>query len=320
MRPFLGLLQLEAGAAHHDLVAEIHEHGYHLLEGQGSGTAVHESHVVDREAALESGVLEEHVQHHVRVRILLEQELYAYSVTVGEVAYLGYALNLLVARHLPYTGLELGLVDHIGNLGHDYGLTSAGKLLYFGLGAQDYPAPAGAVGVHDALAAYYNAAGGEIRALDVLHKPGGVDVRVVDESANRVTALAEIVRGHVGGHSDGDARRTVEQQQRRLRGQHRGLLEGVVEIERHVDGVLVNVGQDLGGKLLQLGLGISHGRNGIAVHRAEITLSVYQRISLVPVLGETCHRVVHAGVSVGMELTKHLTHDTGGLLRLSAIA
>ena len=45
--PGLGLLEFEPGAADDDLVAEIHEDGYHLLEGQRPGPPVHERHVID---------------------------------------------------------------------------------------------------------------------------------------------------------------------------------------------------------------------------------------------------------------------------------
>ena len=47
MGPGLGLLELELGAADDNLVAEIHEHGDHLLEGQRPRTAAHKRDIVD---------------------------------------------------------------------------------------------------------------------------------------------------------------------------------------------------------------------------------------------------------------------------------
>ena len=154
----------------------------------------------------------------------------------------------------------------------------------------------------------------------MLHQPLGVDVGIVDESAYRVTAFAEIVRGHVGGHSDGDAGRTVEQQKRHLGREHGGLLEGVVEIQGHVDRVLVDVGENLGRDLLELGFGVSHRGYRVTVHGAEITLTVYEGIPLIPVLRQTRHGVVDARIAVGVKLTEHLADDTGGFLGLSAVA
>ena len=125
---------------------------------------------------------------------------------------------------------------------------------------------------------------------------------------------------HVGGHTHGYTRRTVKQKQRGLGGKHRGLFERIVEVEGHIDGVLVYVCKHFLGELLELRLRISHRGDGIAVHRTEVTLAENEGISLVPVLGESSHGVIHAGVAVGMELTENLSHYTGAFLGLSGIA
>ena len=319
MRALQGLVQVELRAAHHHLVAEVDEGLEHVLEGERPGTAAHEGNVVDGEAALQRGILEERVEHHVGVGVFLDDELDADALTVGELADVGDALDLLLVHHLADAGEHVGLVDHIRDLGDDDRLAAVVALLDLGLGADHHAAAAGAVGVHDALAAHDDAAGREVRALDVFHQLLGRDVGVVDIGADGVADLAQVVRGHVRGHTDGDARGAVEQQQRELGRQHRRLLEGVVEVERHVDGILVDVGEDILGHLLELGLGVSHGGHGVAVHRAEVALAVDQRIALVPGLRQAGHGVVDAGVAVRVELTEYFTDDTGRFLGLSAV-
>jgi hypothetical protein len=64
----------------------------------------------------------------------------------------------------------------------------------------------------DARQSADGAAGGKIRPLDVLHQLLHGDVRVVDLGADAVDHFAQIVRGHVGGHADGDAGAAVDQQ------------------------------------------------------------------------------------------------------------
>ena len=81
----------------------------------------------------------------------------------------------------------------------------------------------------------------EVGTLDVLHQFVRGDLGIVDIGADGVAAFTEVVRGHVRGHADGDAGRTVQEQQRSLRGKDRRFLEGVVEVQVHVDGVLVHV-------------------------------------------------------------------------------
>ena len=144
------------------------------------------------------------------------------------------------------------------------------------------------------------------------------DFRIVDVRANGVAAFPQVVRGHVGGHTHGDTRCAVQEQQRGLGGQHGGFLQGVVKIEGHVHGVLVHVSQHVLCHFLELGLRVTHGGRRVSVHRAKVTLALHHGVTLVPFLAQAHHGVIYAGVSVRVELTHHFTHDTGALLGLAA--
>ena len=128
------------------------------------------------------------------------------------------------------------------------------------------------------------------------------------------------MRCHVGGHTDGDAGGSVEQEERGLGGEHCRLRNGIVEIELEIDRILVEVRKHVLGDPFKLGLGVSHGSHRVAVHGSEIALSEDEGITLVPVLGKSRHGVVDAGVAVGVEFAQHLTDDPGGFLSLSGIA
>ena len=153
----------------------------------------------------------------------------------------------------------------------------------------------------------------------MLHQPFDVDVGIVDVGADGVAAFPEVVGSHVGSHTYGDAGGAVEQKQRKLGGKNRGLFDGVIEVERHVHRILVDVRDDIFRHFLEFGLGVTHCSDRVAVHASEVALAVHQRITLVPPLGETRHCVVYGAVSVRMELTEHLAHDTGRFLRLPAV-
>ena len=315
----LRLVQLELRAADHHLVAEVDEVAEDLLEGEGARAALHEGDVVEREAGLERGVLEQGVQHDAGVHALLEADHHADTLAGALVVDIGDAFDLLLFGELRDLLDHLALVHHVGDLGDDDGLMTLLVHLDIGLGAHHDAAAAGLVGLPDAAAAHDDAAGREVRTLDVLHQFVRGDLGIVDVGADGVAAFAQVVRGHVRGHADGDAGRAVQQEQRRLRGKDRRFLEGVVEVQVHVDGVLVHVGEDVLGHLLELGLGVTHGGRRVAVHRTEVALAPHQRVALVPPLAQTDHRVVHAGVAVRVVLTHHVTHDTGGFLGLTGI-
>ncbi len=187
----------------------------------------------------------------------------------------------------------------------------------FRLGTHHHTAAAGFIGFLDAGNAHHDTAGREIRSLDVVHELLRGDFRIVDIGADGITAFTQVVRGHVGGHTHGDTRRAVQEQQRCLGGQNGGFLQGVVEVQCHVHGVLVHVSQHVFRHLLELGLRVTHGSRRVAVHRAKVTLALHHGVALVPFLSQAHHGVIYAGVSVRVELTHHLTHDTGAFLGLA---
>ena len=289
-----GLVQLELGAAHDHFVAELHEIAYHLLQGEGAGTALDQGHVVDGETGLKGGVFEEHVEHHVGVGAHLQGYFDAYALAVGEFKQVGYAFDLLVADKLADVGDHVFLVHHVGNFGHHDGLAAVVGHFDFGLGTHHHPAAAGVVGVDYALAAHYDAACREVGALDVLHQFLGGDVGIVDVGADGVADFSQVVGRHVRGHTHGDAAGTVEHEQRELGGEHGGLIQGIVEVGSHVDGVLVEVGENVFRHFGKLGLSVSHGRHRVAVHGAEVALAEHQGVALVPGLGEARHCVIDA--------------------------
>ena len=148
-----------------------------------------------------------------------------------------------------------------------------------GFTTDHYPTLSGFKRLADAFVAVNDASGREIGSLDVFHQLGDGDVVIVNIGDDAVDALAEVVRCHVGGHTDGDTVGAVDQQCGDLCRQHGRLLQRVVEVVLEVDGVLVEVVEHLLGDLLQTGFGVTHGSRAVAVDATKVTLSVNQRIT-----------------------------------------
>jgi hypothetical protein len=85
------------------------------------------------------------------------------------------------------------------------------------------------------------------------------------------------VRRDVRRHADGDARGAVDEQVRHLRRQDERLLRRVVEVRDEVDGLAVDVGEQLLRESRQPALGVAVGGGGIAVDGTEVALPVDQR-------------------------------------------
>ena len=289
------------------VVDEVHDQ---IAHRQQLRTAVHQRDIVHRKRGLQRRILIKGVEHDARHGVVFEDDDDPQAVTVGLVVDVGNAVDLLLVDHVGDLLNHLGLVDHVGDFGDDDALTAAGGMLDVGLGTHHDAAAARKHGLPDTLVAVDNTARGEIGALDEMQHLLARDLGVVDIGAASVDHLAEVVRGHVGGHTDGDTAGAIDDQQRDLGGQHRGFGDRIVEVERPVDGLLVDVGHHLVGDLLHAGLGVTHGGRRVAVHRTEVTLAVDQRVAHRPLLCQTHHRVVDRRVAVGVELTEHVADDT----------
>ena len=129
-------------------------------------------------------------------------------------------------------------------------------------------------------------------------------LRVLEQREARGHDLGQVVRRDVGRHPDRDARRAVDQQIRQPRRQNRRLELLAVVIRGEIDGFLVDVGQHFRGDLLQPALGVAIRRRRVAVDRAEVALTVDQRIAQREVLHHAHQRLVGRGIAVRVILAE----------------
>ncbi len=272
-------------------------------------------------------MLEEVVEHLARRRVLLALDDDAHAVTVRLVAHVGDAVDLAALDEVGDLLQQGRLVDLVGDgRGHDGGAAAA-RLLEGHLGLHhDTATP---VGVHvadgvdllplpghriaPAVVAEDHAARGQVGTEEVLAELGGGEVRIVDERLRGAHDLAQVVWRDVGGHAHGDAGRAVDEQVGQLRRQDGRLHARAVVVLDEVDGVLVDVGQDLGGDGRHARLGVAHGRRRVAVHGAEVALSIDEREAQREVLRKAHQGVVDGLVAVGMVLAHDVADDGGAL-------
>ena len=82
-----------------------------------------------------------------------------------------------------------------------------------------------------------------------------------------------------------------------------------------VDRIFVEIFEERGGNLCQLGFGITVGCRRISVDGAEISLTKNQRVAHRPVLGETDESVIHGKVAVRVVLAHYFADDAGAFAR-----
>ena len=168
------------------------------------------------------------------------------------------------------------------------------------------------IGVVQALARVDKTPGGEVRPLHIIHEIVNAALRVIQQQLQGVAQFAQIVGRDVGSHTHGNTRAAVEQQVGNLARHDRGFLQGVVVVGAKIHGVLVQVVQELLGKLGHAHFGITHGRGGVAVYGAEVALPVHQGIAHGKLLRHTHQRIVHGRVAVRVIFTDNVTDDARG--------
>ena len=309
-----GLLELEAGAPGHHVAAVGDEPLQHLLQGEDARLAGVDGQQDHAEARLHGGVGVEVVEHHLGQASRFSSMTMRIPSRRRLVAEVADPLQPLLADQLGDVLDQPGLVDLVGDLGDDDRLAlGLGVDLDAGAGPHlDVAAPL-LVGLPDPVAPQDDAGGGEVRAGDEAHQLRHRGLRVVDQVDHRVDDLAHVVRRDVGGHADGDAGGAVDEQVGEA-GRHDQRLDGgVVEVGPPLDGLLVDVGEQPVGQLLQPRLGVAVGGGRVAVDRAEVALAVDERVAQVPVLHQADQGVVDRGVAVRVVLLQHLADHAGAL-------
>ena len=282
-------------------------------EDLGLGLVLHQGQHVDGKGGLQLGLGKQAVQDHLGVGVPLELDDDAHAVAVGLVPDVGNALQALVLHLLGHVLDEHALVDLVGDLRDDDAGAVLAPLLELVAGPDDDAAPAGGVGGADAAAAHDDALSGEVRSLDVLHQVAQLGLRVIQHADARTDDLPQVVGRDVGGHAHGDAGGAVHQQVGEPGGKDTGLLAGLVEVGVPVHGVLFDVPQHLVGHAGKARLRITVGSRGIAVHGAEVAVSVDEHVAHGEVLSQTHQCVIDRSVAMGMVPAQHVAHGGGAL-------
>ena len=124
MSSLLRLLKIEPCPSEDNLMSVLYEVLDEVLEVERTRTSVHKGHIVHRETRLERRILVEHVEHHVRISVLLQTDYDTDTLHGCLVVDICDSLDLLALYKLSNLLDHLALVDHVRNLSHNDCLTS----------------------------------------------------------------------------------------------------------------------------------------------------------------------------------------------------
>lgn len=139
-------------------------------------------------------------------------------------------------------------------------------------------------------------------------------VGIVDVGGYRGHYFIQVVRRHVCGHTDRDTARAVREKKGKGAGKNLGFLHRVVVVRPEVYRLFLDVFDYGFGYFGKPALGIPHCRGRVAVHGAEVSLTLDNGIPQGKILGQTDKGVVDGLVTVRMVFTENVTDDTSALL------
>ena len=309
----LCLAKFEVGAAYCHVVPVVYEVANAVFQRQQARTAFYQSDAVNRERALQRCHLEQLVQDDVGVGVFLHVDDYAHTVAVALVVGVAYAVELAFLNQVGNVLYELGLVYAVRYL-RDYNLVVRVSALNLGLCTHYDASATSSIRVAHALYTIYICPCGEVGSLDVAHQSVHVNVRIVNICAASVDYLAQVVRRYVGSHAHGNTVAAVHEQVGYFRRHDGRLLQRVVKVVHHVDGLLVKVVHDVLAHLREAALRVTHRRGRVAVNATEVALPVNERITHVPILRHAHQRAVHRTVTMRVVLTEHLAYHARAFL------
>src|SRR5580704_16795980 len=103
-----------------------------------------------------------------------------------------------------------------------------------------------------------------------------------DNGKQAIDNLPQIVRWTFGSHGHRNAFRAIDQKIGYLRRETYRLIDSSIKIRRKINGVLINICNDLLGNLGHTRFGISVCGGRVSIHRTKIALSFDKKLSHIP--------------------------------------
>ena len=121
------------------------------------------------------------------------------------------------------------------------------------------------------------------------------------------------MRRDVRRHADRNTASAIDQHVRETGRQNSWFRSLAVVVVLKINGIFVDVGQQVGGGFVHPHFGIAHGGRVIAVHGAKVALTIQQGQRHREILRHAHQRVIDRAIAVRVVLTHHVAHGPRGL-------
>ena len=308
MQLFLFALQIEIDAPADAFPAEGGPFLQQLPNAQHPGRAGDENIEIAAEAILQRRHAEKllHQLFGIGAPLAVDGELEAAEVgLIPHIADLADLPELDEIHDLIHNGFHCGRGRNFGNFEAVVGF------IVMIAAAYPHAAPAGGIDfIQLGFIVQQDAAAGEIGSDEGI---GDIVLRVAYQRRRRFADLGQIEGADIAGHADGDTGIVIHQHRWEGHRQQRRLLYRAVVVIHKIDGIFIDIGEELGADLFQLDLGITGGGVGhvAGVRLAEVALAVHKGHQQRFVTARHAyHRLIDGRIAMGIQLHS-FSHHTG---------
>ena len=285
MSTLLCLTQIILCTTNNYLVTMFNKQTNQVFQVQQLRSSMYQSNIVHPERSLQSRHLEQLIQYDACIGITFHIDHDTHTLTVRLIVYIRNTFYLLFVHQSSDTFNQLLLVYVIRNLVYD-NLVMSRMRFDFRLGTHNHTSTSGLISIAHPADTINISSGREIGSLDVVHQAVYINIIIINVSNTCIYHLRQIMSRHVGSHTHGNTRSTINQKVRNTCRHDSRFLQCIIEVVREVNSFLIEVLHHILADLFQACFSITHGSRAITVNRTKVSLSVDQRIAHCPIL---CH-------------------------------
>ena len=231
-------------------------------------------------------------------------------VAIGEVGNVANALKFFVVNTVFDFVNDPLWADKIGQLCDNKACFPGPDWFHTHGGAHFETTSPRRIGFLDSLKSDDGAPGGKVWARNEAHQIFQGCLRMINQVSGGLDNLERVVGSHISGHAHRDSAGTINQQVGEPGGQNTGLSELVVVIGNKIHDVFIEVSNHRHGRGGQSRFGVPCSGWAV-IKRPKVSMTINHGHAHAKRLGESHQGVIDGAISVGMELTNHVAHDSG---------
>ena len=269
---------------------------------------------INAKGILQTGLLEKEILNSFCVRTLFQLNHNPdafFGRLIGDISNIigGMIFNKSIGIEQEFTYI---LSNHrIRNLGNNKLFLSALNLLYLHLTADLNLTFTCGIDLQKFVLIRNYTARWEIRAGNIFHHLGRIDIRILHISNDTVDYFGQIMRRNGGNHTNRNTICSIHEKVRNLNRKHFRFLLCLIEVGNEVNHVLIEITKEsLLGNLLKSGLGITHCSGAITFDGTEVTMTINKRQFLLEILRHNNQGVIDRGIAMRMIFTHGITYNT----------